>query len=34
MRTRAYRRHQFKQYLDNRKHDFYSGNSRKKLKNT
>ena len=32
MRTRAYRRHQVKRCLDNRKHDFYAGDSRKSLK--
>lgn len=32
MRTRAYRRHQVKRCLDNRKNDFCSGDSRKSLK--
>jgi hypothetical protein len=32
MRARAYRRHQAKRCLDNRKHDFHSGNTRKSLK--
>ena len=32
MRTRAYRRHQIKRCLDNRKNDFYGATSREALK--